>query len=1069
MNDEIDLLIDNYFNDTKGYKKSVKDKIDPLDNSESLSNSHDPIDSEIYSDSEIDLDSESESESDVDPDSDAGSDYESHQDNTNKQTKINKSNKSNKSNKYVKMTKKDADRIYSKPIQNNDNNYNDNNNDDNNDNNDNNDNDDNIVLGIDLGTSNTCCAIWRNGNIEIIPDEFGNRTIPSIVAFTKKSRYIGLDAKNQTELNPKNVITEVKRLIGKKINDKSVCDDKEFLTYDIVGANHINNINDMNNINNMSNINNSEIDNILIKTEIDKTFTPEEISGMILSKIKTMASEYIKKDITKAVITIPHNFNDAQRQATKDAATIAGLECLRIIHEPTAAALAYGLQNRSLSKHNTKKCKKSEMNVIVYDFGGGTLDVSLLNITEGIFEVLGAAGISHLGGADFDKKIMKYCLAYFKKVNKVDSYKELSTLSLQKLKRQCENAKKMLSTTVRTTIAIKDFHQENDLYITLTQDKLIELCRDLLIISIEPLDDLLKTTGMSTEDIDEIIMVGGMTRMPIIRENIKRYFGKEPNCTVNPDEVVAMGAAIQGYILSHDDDPFSESVRLLDVLPLSLGIETIGGVMNTLIRRNTIIPFSKKRLYTTDSDYETSVLIKIFEGERKMTKDNFFVGDFELNGIESMPRGVAEIEVKFNVDANGIITVTAEDTETRNKNSITITGNKGRLTKKQIEKMIMESREYELKDKVEKVKKQFYYEIDDLCSNIKYNISNDTYKLSSDDKNSIQEEIGNIEKWLKEKIYTEREDDEYKHIIDKIKRKYGTLILKANIDNEDSIKANTNNDKNTATNVYGDDEDEEFIKQTFDKIENDELGLDKIPDADKNEIKELRSCLTDLCNNLFDILTSNNLKLDLDDKYELRDYIDDTLLWMHVHMKAAKTEYKTKIDMINTKCDEIMNKYNNDDPIFGGETEDENKTAYEELEHLCYLLKSVITCEILTIEQNKINELDAKIEETLNWLYDEQNQNNNNKNLHKTYRDKIDEINNLCNKLHFEFIQKNDGIHLSTNILPDSNGSNNDNTNCVLHTQSNNFSKINELLDNLEDDLGGVSIADLIKKRTNQL
>lgn len=965
---EIDLLIDNYFNNSN--------KSDNSDNK--------------YNDNNYESDTEDEiSDSD---------------------TENNDNNDIDKTN-FVKMTKHNADRIYSKPLKTNktsrttvgpcD----------------------DMALGIDLGTSNTCGAVWVDNNLIVIPDEFGNRTIPSIVAFTKQSRYIGLDAKNQTEINPKNVIYEVKRLIGKKINDETVKLDKEFMTYDIDKTND----ND---------------DNILIKTECNKSFSPEEISAMILQKIKMNAEDYFKRSITKAVITIPANFNDAQRQATKDAATIAGLECIRIIHEPTAAALAYGLRNKSIKY-------KSDINIVVYDFGGGTLDVSLLNISDGLFEVMATCGISHLGGSDFDKKIMKYCLAYFKKIHNILSFKAMSNLSLQKLKRLCENAKKVLSTSTKTIIAIKDFYDNKDLYIVLTQDRLVEICKDLLIISLDPLDDVLKANKMRKDEIDEIIMVGGMTRMPAIRENIKKFFnGKEPNYSVNPDEVIAMGAAIQAHMLINEDDPFSESVRLLDITPLSLGVETIGGVMNTLVKRNTVIPYSKKRLYTTDSDYDTSVLIKIFEGERKMTKDNFFVGDFELKGIEALPRGVAEIEVKFDIDVNGIITVSAEDTETKNKNVLQITGNKGRLSKDQINKMVKDGQNYELKDRVEKIKKQLYYEIDDLCSNIKINIRNDMYKLSTDDKNSINDDIQKIEKWLKDKIFVDRDENEFKTIIDKIKKRYGTLILKANLDNDDKIKGMSSTNESESTTIYGDDsnDNDDNHKNVFDKIEDEEFGFNKITDTEKNEIKELRECLTDLCDNLFLMLTSNNMNMNDDDIFELRDYIDDTLLWMHVHMKSTKNDYKIKLDSINNKCDEIMKKYNSDKEIFKyNDIINCINSPRDELEQLCYLMKSTISCNILTLKQEQINEIEIKIDDCLNWLLDVTNESCD----ESIYIDKINEINEFCNKMYYNHEHKIDGINLNNTSVFDNHDEN-----------INNY-----YIDNNDDEIGGVSIADILKRK----
>lgn len=809
------------------------------------------------------------------------------------------------------------------------------------------------IIGIDLGTTNSQVVIWRNNNYEIITDENGNNSIPSIVAFTNISRYIGEDAKNQTELNPKNVFYEVKRLIGRKIDDESIINDREFLTYDIIG---------------------DKDGNILLQGDY-KQYTPEEISSMILSKLKIMACNYLGKDITKAIITVPAYFNDSQRQATKDASLIAGLDCIRIINEPTAAALAYGFYNRSLQQED------KDINIMVYDYGGGTLDVSVLNITNGLFEVLGSVGNTHLGGTDFDTRIMQYCLKSFKTKYGIDKINNIQTLSIQKLKKACENAKKILSTSQKTIIAIKDFYDSKDLLITITQNKFIELCNDLLLISIKPIEEVLESCNLEKNDIDEIILVGGMTRVPIIRENIKNFFnGKEPNSTINPEEAVAIGASIQGYKLSHDDDPFSGSMTLLDITSLSLGIETYGGIMDILIDRNTIIPVSKSKMYTTDTDFETTVLIKVFEGERKLTKDNFLVGEFELKGIESLPRGLAKIEVTFSIDVNGIITVKAKDHNTNSSNSIIITGNKGRLKPEEINKLIQNAKEYELKDKIEKYKKQYYYEIDDLCNNIRYNLLHETLKLNEEDKKNINDEINKIEKWLKDTSFLEHTEDEYQEIIDKLKKNYGLLIFRTTYDTN-NIKSN--NVGINGTSIYNDNDDDEVNLNTYEKIDDDEVG------EDKDEIKHLRESLKELCNNIFDILGSKTLQIDESNIVKLREYIDDVLLWIHVHDKATKNDYKMKIDLINEQCDEIVN--NHRDLFISSD-----KSRRKELEELCYYIKSSIDTKMFILNDKQLMKLDNKIIETLEWLINTEDNNTT------IYDNKIEEINELCNSLYQE-------------------------------------------------------------------
>jgi len=426
------------------------------------------------------------------------------------------------------------------------------------------------IVGIDLGTTNSCVAIWRNNDVEIIPDEYGNKTIPSYVAYTNVNRYVGIDAKNQSELNPENVFYEVKRLIGRKYDDPMVNKERRFLSYDIDESNR--------NIKLVSKIKNNEL------------FTPEEIQAAILMKLKNMASTYLKTPVTKAIITIPANFNDGQRQATKDAAMIAGIDCLRFINEPTAAGLAYGLMQRSDSK---------EMKVIVYDFGGGTLDVTLLNIENGIFEVIASTGNMRLGGSDFDNRLMMYSISKFSKQGYIieDVKKNLSRMSLQRLRHSCEQAKKILSTNNKTHITVQDFYDGKDLFYEITRYDYEKICYDLFLLGIKPIHDILRECNITTSDINDIIFVGGMTRTPKVKQLIKDIFDKEPNCTINPDEAIATGAAIQAYLITNQNDPFSKSIILLDVISLSLGVEVMGGIMDVLVHRNSIIPIEKQKIY----------------------------------------------------------------------------------------------------------------------------------------------------------------------------------------------------------------------------------------------------------------------------------------------------------------------------------------------------------------------------------------------------------------------------------------------------------------------------------------
>lgn len=842
-----------------------------------------------------------------------------------------------------------------------------------------------IVVGIDLGTTNSCISIWRNNNLEIIPDKNGNRTIPSAVAFTKKSRYIGSEAKKQIEINPTNTFYEVKRLIGRKYSDETVQNDMNFMTYNIEC--------DGNN-------------NILLSSDIKK-YTPEEISSIILTELKHMAENYLKCPIEKAVITVPAYFNDAQRQATRDAATIAGLDCIRIINEPTAAALAYGLERLTIDKNK-------DLNIIVYDLGGGTLDVSLLNISNGLFQVLGSSGNTHLGGADFDNKLINFCINEFKKKYNYNSLDNLNSVSFQKLKQSCEEAKKRLSNTStnKTVIAVKDFYDSKNLFISMTNELFRSICKDLFILCLKPIEDVLISCDMQKEHIDEIILVGGATRMPTIQENIKLFFnGKSPNASINPDEVVSAGASLQGFILSHNTDPFSENIVLLDVTPLSLGVETIGGVMNMLIPRNSVIPITKKRKYTTDTDYETSVNIKVFEGERSMTKDNFLVGEFELTNIESAPRGIPQIEITFSVDVNGIVNVSAMDLKNNdNHKIININSNKGRLTPEKIKELVECAKNAELTDKLEREKKQYYYEIDDLCSNIMLNINDTEYKLKDDDKQHVETDIKNIMTWLQEKTYCDRDKKEYLTVIERLKKNYGTLILKATHE-LDKIKAQNVTNKMELTTVYGNEEEDETI---YEQLENEEFGINNEDTEVKNEIKRLREMLVSLCYSLFDIVSSESLNIPHDETANLKEYIDDTLLWTHVKEKITIAEYKQKIDEINTMCNVIVEKYNNNLFVSNDDNNVINiKIKRQELEQLCYMLMSSIISNVLALGDDKTLILKNKITNTLDWLI-EIDVNIKKAELSKTtfivteemYNNKIAEINYLCDELYNSMIEQ---------------------------------------------------------------
>ena len=792
-----------------------------------------------------------------------------------------------------------------------------------------------LCLGIDFGTTNSCLSVWYKNKPILIPDIDGNDIIPTVIEINSDKKIIGKQAYLRKEIfssdiviSKKNIflVYEIKKLLGKKyseLNKKQL----EMLAYEIIPDND---------------------DNIsIIDSSTSKTYYPEEIATHLFMSFKHKAEIFLSKKfncqitLTKSVISVPAYFNKNQRQNIKNSAEYAGLNVLRLINEPTAAAICYGLGKTSYGD--------TGINIVVFDFGGGTLDVSLLNINDGVYEVLGSCGNNNLGGSDFDTKIMEYVINEFIEKNKLfyeEFINDISENSLQKLKFLCEQSKIALSENTNTKIKISNFYNDIELNISLSRDKFNEICQDLIRLIIKPISNVLEICELDKSNVDEIIMVGGMTRIPIVRYNIERFFNKDVNCSINPDNVVSIGASIHGYMLLNNST-IKDKLLLIDRTSLSIGLETSGGIMDVIIPRGSIIPIKKTKKYSTDTDYVDSIDIKIYEGERKFTKDNFLIGDFSLSGIEKQKKGIPSIQITFSIDSDNIIKIYAEDLDNPlNKKSIQVSGNKQNLSSVQIDEIIENAKQMDQADKIDKTKKESYMSICDSSKKIIENLSNDLIKIPEEIKNLVISNVTEIYDWVVSMDYQNIEVDKYKEILHDYKINYGIYILQQNAPIIELDASNLEEEKDKGIEIYDDsintkkyEEQINYFRKVIEEYEN--IG---------KQIKIVKF-MNNVQHNQEDLQQIENLF------EELFNYASDTLCSFFINK-----------NLIDETVDEYCNNLFNLDSVF------KEKFAFFEEEF------------------NIINKLINKLHEKENYYIEllEQIQNNLNENTDENLNENLD-------------------------------------------------------------------------------